>query len=110
MVACTNTPYHKKTNAHKNPMCAFIFLQKALFVHGGPIFLGRQAKKKCKKIPVRKQWKLNLRQQKCVSRHISLDHHCALMYHCSGTMYKPRDEIFFLKIERYFTFPHECNY
>ena len=40
-------------------LCAFIFFQKALFVHGEPIFSGRYVKKKCKKIPVHKQWELN---------------------------------------------------
>ena len=63
-------------------LCAFILFQQALFVHGEPIFSRRQVKKKCKKIPVRKQWGLNPRQQKCVTRDIPLDHHCALLYHC----------------------------
>jgi hypothetical protein len=37
-------------------LCAFIFFQKALFVHGEPIFSGRHVKKKCKKIAICKQW------------------------------------------------------
>ena len=51
--------------------------------------------KKCKKISVRKQWELNPHQQKCVTQHMPLAHHCALLYNSSGTMYRPRDEIFF---------------
>ena len=39
-------------------LCAFILFQQALFVHGEPIFSGRQVKKNAKKIPVRKQWEL----------------------------------------------------
>ena len=67
-------------------LCAFIFFQQALFVHGEPNFSGSHVKKKSKKIPVCKQWELIPRQQKCVPRHIPLVHHCPLLYKCSGTM------------------------
>ena len=60
-------------------LCEFLFFWQALFVHGKPIFSGRQVKKNAKKIPVRKQWELNPRQQKCVPWHIPLEHHCALL-------------------------------
>ena len=42
-------------------LCEFLFFWQALFVHGKPIFSGRQVKKKCKKNAVCKQWELNPR-------------------------------------------------
>ena len=75
-------------------LCAFILFQRALFVPRRTNFLRKTREKKCKKVPVRKQWELTSRQQKCVTRHIPSDHHCALVYYCSGTMYRPRDEKF----------------
>ena len=97
--SCSGTIYRPrgacKSVLHTHPahsgmqmgsLCAFILFQQALFVHGEPIFSGRQVKKKCKKIPVRKQWELYPRQQKCVPGHIPLDHQCALLYPGSGTI------------------------
>ena len=46
-------------------LCEFLFFWQALFVHGKPIFSGRQVKKKCKQIPVRKQWELNAPAKVC---------------------------------------------
>ena len=74
-------------------LCAFIFFQQALFVHGKPIFSARQVTKNAKK----SVWELNLRLLLSAVRHIPLDRCCALPLLQSGTVYRLRDENFFFR-------------
>ena len=49
------------------------------------------------KVQKNSYWISNHRRLYCEPGHIPLDHCRTLTYHCSGTMYRPRDEFFFRK-------------
>ena len=70
-------------------------------------FYLRTGDKKCKNISYRK---LNHRHPRCEPGHMQMDHRMTLTYYCSGTMSRPRDEIFFSKIQRRFVIQHDSNY
>ena len=70
-------------------LCALMILLHGFVCAWKTNFLSKTGDKKCKEIPVRKQWELNPCQLFCMSGCIPPP---CVAYYCSGTMYRPRDE------------------